>query len=282
MILSADQAGESWKGETKVSASSLGVRHLLAATAMFAALYAGGAVQAQETLSMGYFGLPPHVIQVEDGVPKGAAISYFNEYIAPHLGVPVNWDTEATPPTRLMDQLRKGEKDAMIFLGKTEERTRYYHYPDPYLIIPETFLFKKEHSVSKITKVSDLHDLTVGFLVGGRIPEQLRDDRIEYDLIAGKRLFERNVEKLLLGRIDAIYAPLSTALVDIIDEMDVRDQVKLVPIEFLDLVQIYTVFSKETVSEGIVEKYNKALKTATRERRYLDYIDVYKSRPGAN
>ncbi len=265
-----------------MSASSLGVRHLLAAIAMFAAHYAGSAVQAQETLSMGYFDLPPHVIQVEDGVPKGAAISYFNEYIAPHLGVPVIWDTEATPPTRLMDQLRKGEKDAMIFLGKTEERTKYYHYPDPYLIIPETFLFKNEHSIDEIAKVSDLHGLTVGFLVGGRIPEQLRDDRIEYDLIAGKRLFERNVEKLLLGRIDAIYAPLSTALVEIIDKMDVRDRVKLVPIEFLELVQIYTVFSKETVREGIVDKYNKALKAAMGERQYLDYIDVYKSTSGAN
>lgn len=122
----------------------------------------------------------------------------------------------------------------------------------------------------------------MGFLVGGRIPEPLRDDRIKFDLIAGKRLFERNVEKLLLGRIDAVYAPLSTALVDIIDEMEVGDLVKLVPIEFLDLVQIYTVFSKKTVREDIVGSYNDALASAVRERKYLDYIKVYKSRSSAN
>jgi polar amino acid transport system substrate-binding protein len=265
-----------------MSPSSTGSRHLLAAIAMVAPLLASGAVQAQETLRMGYFDLPPHVVTVEDGIPKGAAISYFKEYISPHLEIPVTWDSEATPPTRLMQQLRNGEKDAMIFLGKTVERTEYLHYPDPYLIIPETLAFKKGHSVDRITEASDLYGLTVGFLVGGRIPEPLRDDRIKYDLIAGKRLFERNVEKLLLGRIDAVYAPLSTALVDIIEEMEVADHVKLVPIEFLDLVQIYTVFSKKTVREDIVGKYNDALESAVRERKYLDYIKVYKSRSSAN
>ena len=265
-----------------MSASSSGLRHLLAAIAMSASLLAGDAVQAQETLRMGYFDLPPHVVTVEDGVPKGAAISYFEDYIAPHLGISVNWDTAATPPTRLMQQLRNGEKDAMIFLGKTEERTGYLHYPDPYLIIPETLAFMKGHSVDRIAEPSDLYGLTVGFLVGGRIPDPLRDDRIKYDLIAGKRLFERNVEKLLLGRIDAVYAPLSTALVDIVDEMEVADQVKLVPIEFLDMVQIFTVFSKKTVRENIVENYNNALELAVRERKYLDYIKVYKSRSSAN
>jgi len=87
---------------------------------------------------------------------------------------------------------------------------------------------------------------------------------------------------LLLGRIDAVYAPLSTALVDIIYEMEVTDQVNLVPIEFLDLVQIYTVFSKKTVGKDIVENYNKALEAAVRDRKYLDYIKVYKSRSSAN
>jgi polar amino acid transport system substrate-binding protein len=265
-----------------MSASSIGIRHLLAGIAMFAPLFVGDVVQAQETLRMGYFDLPPHVDKVEDGIPKGAAISYFEEFIAPRLGILVDWDTEATPPTRLMNQLRNGEKDAMVFLGRTEERTGYLHYPDPYLIIPETLAFKNGHPIDRVTKVSDLHGLTVGFLVGGRIPDPLRDDRIKYDLIAGKRLFERNVEKLLLGRIDAVYAPLSTALVNIIDEMEVGDQVKLVPIEFLDLVQIYTVFSKKTVGEDIVENYNKALEAAGRERKYLDYIKVYKSRSRAN
>jgi hypothetical protein len=74
--------------------------------------------------------------------------------------------------------------------------------------------FKKDHPTNGITEVSDLHGLTLGFLVGGRIPEPLQDGKIKYDLIAGKRLMERNIEKLLLGRIDAIYAPLSTAVVN--------------------------------------------------------------------
>ena len=138
-----------------------------------------------------------------------------------------------------------------------------------------------EHVLCLVAPTGDIFGLTVGFLVGGRIPDRLQDDRIKYDLIAGKRLFERNVEKLLLGRIDAVYAPLSTALVEILDEMDVADQVKLVPIEFLDLVQIYTVFSKKTVRENVVESYNNALDLASRERKYLDYIKIYKSRSSA-
>jgi polar amino acid transport system substrate-binding protein len=265
-----------------MSVDSRGMRRLLAVFAVSASLLAGGAVQAQETLRMGYFDIPPHVVNVEGGTPTGAAISYFKKYIAPHLGIAVDWDGGATPPTRLMGQLRNGDKDAMIFLGKTVERTEYLHYPDPYLIVPETLAFKTDSPVDRITSVGDLHDLTVGFLVGGRIPKDLRDDKIKYDLIAGKRLFERNVEKLLLGRVDAVYAPLSTALVSIIDDMEVGDQVKLVPIEFLESVQIYTVFSKKTVSESVVEDYSKALEEANKEHNYVDYISIYKQNSGAN
>ena len=261
---------------------SLEIRHLFAFIAIFTLLLVEGAARAQETLRIGYFDLPPHVTGVEDGVPVGAAISYFEEYIVPNLGVTVEWDAEVTPPTRLMNQLKNGEKDAMIFLGKTKERTEFLHYPEPYLIIPETLAFKTDHQINTIEKVSDIHGLTIGFLVAGRIPDALRDDNIKFDLLAGKRLFERNVEKLLLGRIDAIYAPLSTALVNIIDEMGVSDQIKLVEIDFLGLVKIYTVFCKKTVGEELIERYNESLKLANEEIKYIDFIEIYKSRVNVN
>ncbi len=251
---------------------------LTALPMLFSLLFVGGAVRAQETLRIGYWNIPPHVIEVVGKKPKGAAISYFDEYIAPRLGVTVAWDEDITPPTRLMDQLRNGQKDAMIFLGKTKERTDYLHYPDPYLDIPQTLAFLNSHPISRITRVSELYGLRVGFLVGGRLPDVLRDDRIKYDLIAGERLFQRNVEKLSLGRIDAIYAPLTIALTNIIKQMEVSDQVKLVPIEFLKPVLIYTVFSKKTVSEAVVEKYNKALETAGKEQPYKDFVRTYQSR----
>lgn len=107
-------------------------------------------------------------------------------------------------------------------------------------------------------------------------------DKIQYDLIAGERLFQRNVEKLLLGRIDAIYVPLTIALVNILKKTEIGDQVKLVPIEFLEPVLIYTVFSKKTVSETVVEKYNKALETANKEQKYEDYVKTYQSRSSSN
>ena len=241
-------------------------------------LVVGGTVRAQETLRVGYWNIPPHVTGVVSNKPTGAAIGYFDEYIAPRLGVTVAWDVDITPPTRLMDQLRKGQKDAMIFLGKTEERTAYLHYPNPYLDIPQTFAFLESHSIDRVTDVSELYDLRVGFLVGGRLPEKLRDDRIHYDLIAGDRLFQRNVEKLLLGRVDAIYVPLTIAMTNILKKMKVDDQVKLVPIEFLEPVLIYTVFSKKTVSENLVERYNKALEAASKEQPYKDYAAHYHSR----
>ncbi len=56
--------------------------------------------------------------------------------------------------------------------------------------------------------------------------------------------------------------------------MDVSDKIKLVPIEFLDPVLIYTVFSKETVSETVVEKYIKALKTANKKQALRQSLSV--------
>ena len=92
--------------------------------------------------------------------------------------MPVVWDANITPPRRLMDQLQKGQKDAMIFLGYTKERTAYLRYPDPYLDIPQTFAFVSNHPIDRIAKIGDLYGLTVGFLVGGQLPEVLRDDKI--------------------------------------------------------------------------------------------------------
>ena len=237
---------------------------------------------AQEVLRIGYFDLPPHVVGVEAHHPKGAAIEYFEEFIAPYLGVEIIWDSAITPPTRLMKQLQTGEKDAMIFLGWTEERTAYLHYPRPYLTLSETFAFRAEHPLEQITAIDDLHGLRVGFLVGGRIPDALRDERISYDLIAGKQLMERNLAKLLRGRIDAIYAPLPVALERIIEQEKVESQVKLLPIEFLNPVEIFTVFSKETVSRDLVERYNDALKAAQAHQNYIDYIKTYMAETGAH
>ena len=107
------------------------------------------ATAAQETIRIGYFDLPPHVLGVEEGNPTGAAIGYFEEFIAPHLGVEIVWDPEVTPPTRLMKQLKTGEKDAMIFLGWTEDRTAYLHYPQPYLNLSETLAFRVDHPLEQ-------------------------------------------------------------------------------------------------------------------------------------
>lgn len=235
-------------------------------------LFLIGPAMAQEPLRIGYFDIPPHVTGVEEGQPRGAAISYFEEKIAPHFDVPFEWDTEVTAPTRLMSQLIEGEIDAMVFLGKTAERTKVFHYPDPYLVMPEFIVFRLDHPLERIGSVSDLNGQRLGFLVGGRIPEQLESDQITYDLIAGKRLMERNVEKLLLGRVDGIYAPLSTAVLNIVEEMGVRDEVKFVPIEFLDPVEIFTVFSKKTVDADTISRYNSALKMARKESDYADFL----------
>jgi polar amino acid transport system substrate-binding protein len=240
------------------------------------------ATAAEETLRIGYFDLPPHVLGAEEGHPKGAAIGYFEEFIAPHLGVEIVWDPEVTPPTRLMKQLKTGEKDAMIFLGWTKERTAYLHYPRPYLTLSETLVFRAEYPLEQVTAVDDLHGLRVGFLVGGRIPHALRDERITYDLIAGQQLFERNLEKLLRGRIDAIYAPLPVALGRIIKQKRVGSQVKLLPIEFLKPVEIYTVFSKETVGKDLVERYNDAMEAAQTHQSYIDYIASYGAKTSAD
>jgi ABC-type amino acid transport substrate-binding protein len=256
---------------------SLTLHRLFVYIAGIALVIAPDLVSAQQTLKIGYFDIPPHVTKAVDGKPQGAAISYFEEFIAPRFGFPFEWNSEVTAPTRLMSQLGSGEIDAMIFLGRTKDREAIFHYPDPYLVIPEALVLKRDHPIDAIAEPSDLHGLTLGFLVGGRIPEPLQEDRIRFDLIAGKRLMERNVEKLMLGRIDAIYAPLSMAVLDIASDMGLRDQIKLVSIDFLGPVEIHTVFSRETVSVAVVEKYNLALRAALEEQDYRDYIEVFKS-----
>ncbi len=85
---------------------SYSIRVICAALAIAAHLLGAAAAQANEALRIGYFDIPPHVAKAEGGKPTGAAIGYFEEYIAPHLGMPIEWDTEVTSPTRLMSPLQ--------------------------------------------------------------------------------------------------------------------------------------------------------------------------------
>ena len=97
---------------------------LLPLVAGFALAFTPGPVPAQDALKIGYFDIPPHVTGAEGGKPQGAAISYFEEFIAPRFGVPFEWNAEVTAPTRLMYQLGSGEIDAMIFASKVAKHTK--------------------------------------------------------------------------------------------------------------------------------------------------------------
>ena len=53
-----------------MNARSLAVRYFFAFIAMSAPLLVGCTAQTQETLRIGYFDIPPHVIRVEGGTPN--------------------------------------------------------------------------------------------------------------------------------------------------------------------------------------------------------------------
>ena len=239
---------------------------------MFAMMLVAAPLAAQ-TIHIGYFESPPYVFRDDNGKLRGATVEFLEESIAPAMGIRFVWTDYPIPIARQLDLMQKNKLDASAVLAKNLVRQKILDYPDtPYFITRSTLAVPQSSSLIQVGSVSDIVSLKIGYCTKTFISPFMRDERIQWDLLAGSSCTRQNFKKLIAGRIDAQYQPDVPPLLYYARKTRAEDIIRLV---FLpDKVAIYTPFSKQAGSRYL-KRYNQALKDTGGTENYMTYLARY-------
>lgn len=209
----------------------------------------------ENTIIIGYFKFEPYSIENPNNpeAPTGAAVDYWEKYIAPEIGMTIVWKG-ALPVLRLLNDLEKGDLDAILFMGKTLERASKFLYPEKeYIIIPQNLILRKDDPLNEVTKIDDLFGKSIGTVAGGIVPPFFQNDQVIIEFASGEDYKTINLNKLLAKRIDAITDDKDSILY-MASKAGILDQLKVIPLP-IEPNKSYTIFSKTEKGEELLKLY---------------------------
>ena len=232
-----------------------------------------------ESIRVGYFIIPPYVMKAEsDTKPKGALVDFFEERVAPEMGLNVIWAEEATSLQRQLFQLEHHELDAGVILAYKPERGRFLDYPrNPFFETSPSLALLKSHPLQKIRKVEDILGLRIGCFGNSYLSPFMRDKRIKLEFVYTDDATVLVFRKLLAGRIDAHYQLGVPALLYLAKMFDAEDKIKILRLP--EKAVVYTAFSKKAGGD-LAARYDRAFEKAGGMKAFIsyfaDYIDISK------
>ena len=241
---------------------------LLLATQLFA-----------ESMRVGYFIIPPYIMEEEAGTkPVGALVGFLEERIAPEMGVNVIWAERPTSLQRQLFQLEHGELDAGVILAYKPERMRFLDYPrNPFFETSPSLALLKHHPLQEIQKVEDILGLTIGCLGKSYISPFMRDKRIKFEFVYTNDASVLVFRKLLAGRIDAHYQLGVPVLLYLAKKFDAEEKIKILRLP--ERAVVYTAFSKKAGGD-LAARYDRAFEKVGGMKAFIeyfaDYIDIGK------
>ncbi|MDX1634593.1 MAG: transporter substrate-binding domain-containing protein [Marinobacter sp.] len=143
----------------------------------------------------------PPLVEQQNGSPAGVLWQTASEALA-CLGITAKLDF--VPWKRALSQVRQGQKDAILGIGYTPERSRSFQFPAEPLYNSETVAFHAADRDLDIDNVQSLAGLQVGVSAGYSYSQQIREadffERVRVpDIASGLRMVR-------LGRVDVLLA----------------------------------------------------------------------------
>ncbi len=159
---------------------------------------------AQQTIKVGYFENQPWIIPQEGKDPTGAAVDFWQTIIAPAMKIKTVW-VGPMPMLRMLDDLSKGNIDAVLILGKNPEREKLFLYPStPCMYMRAGLALLKDNPLTKIESKEDLAGMRIGYVAGAIIPDIMKSDKITIDNISTANWEQDNFVKMVNKRVDAV------------------------------------------------------------------------------
>ncbi|HHV30563.1 transporter substrate-binding domain-containing protein [Acetivibrio mesophilus] len=230
---------------------------------------------AENELQVSWFENPPHIfIDKQSGELTGAVYDLLEQKIAPKMNVKLVWDKEGTSIPRQTANFEANTKPfASALLTKNPERESVSICSEKIFFDSQTAIaVKKDNPLNEIKKIDDILDLKIGYAEKSFVSEFMKDPRVQFDLVSTSNYHETNLKRLMSDRIDAVYAPDKAAFLELMKQMDLEDDIKILDIPE-SKAGFYVVFSK--AANEFAEKYNEVVKDMDLEKEYLDMLAKY-------
>lgn len=224
-----------------------------------------------EDVQAGLFAVAPYVLR--DGPqPAGALVSFFDQEIAPRMGVRFIWNPPVTI-SRLEQNLVSGAIQFTPILSLTPERRdrgivfageQYIRFSPCVAVLPDSPL-------KTIRTQRDLHGMSIGWATGGAIAAFMLDPNIRLERVGVVDWERTNLEKLRLGRLAGVffsdqYTPMYYARHD-------KMQLRCVKIPAPG-VTLHGAFAPNTPS-SLIQRYEKAAREAFANGRFTAFVEKY-------
>ncbi len=216
------------------------------------------AASAQQTIKVGYFENQPWVIPQEGKDPTGAAVDFWQTVIAPSMKVKTQW-VGPLPMARMLDDLQKGNLDAVLILGKNPEREKLFLYPKTsYLGMRVGLALLKENPLQAVKTTQDLEGMRIGYVQGAMIPDFVKSDKIVIDNISTTNWEQDDFVKMMNKRVDAVMNLNVESLIFQAGKAGYTDKFKFLMLPVQPSL-IYTVFTNSARGSSLLKLYEEAV-----------------------
>lgn len=235
----------------------------------------GVLLPAREPLVIACFRLDPFTMaDPVTGEPAGAVIDYWREYIGPALDLEVSFKGPY-PISRVSRMLENGEIGAAALFTKIPEREARFLFPSSILCEIESCLMVAPDSpIFEVKAQEDLFDLTVGFIVGGYVPELFKHPRITLELVSNEDYRLANLKKLVAGRIDALLDINKVSLLYYLPRAGFEDRVRIVELPVRNSA-IYSLFPDTPRGRELVVAFDRVNREALEKGVFKGILDRY-------
>jgi ABC-type amino acid transport substrate-binding protein len=235
---------------------------------------------AEQEIRIAYFNNSPLIIydREEREVTGGALFEFLEQHMGPEMGVKFVWEKFPSSIPRQLESIENGSVDAIALLAHAPERGKKYAFTaTPFFMSSPAIAVLMSNELEKVEKVEDILSFKIGYALDSYIFPFMRDERINFDLITSSNPHEQNINKLMLGIVDAMYAPDISSLLGLLRELKYEDDIKVVKLPEKKS-RCHVVFSKDL--EPVARRYDEVFDQIDGEKTFLQilskYIDISK------
>jgi len=233
--------------------------------AVFALGISSLASSGAQSIRMAWFPVPPHSFPAADGKgPTGPSIELF-ERIAARMGCGVEW-IGPLPINRLGEYQKTGELglDGSILHIKTPAVADLLLYPSrPYFVARPSLAVLYDNPIARVRTIEDIEGYRIGFVktLSSNYPAFIGEhrDRLRIDELSGEGWVGRNLQKLLSGRLDAVYERNHYTLPYQARLDGIEDRIKVLDLP-VDPIPHYFAFHRSSPRAAeLLERYEEAV-----------------------
>ena len=216
-----------------------------------------------ETIRMAWFAVPPHVTTADGGMPKGPSIDLFNK-IAARMGCTVEW-VGPYPISRVGQEQKagKGSLDGTILHIRTAAVEPLLLYPRrAYFIARPCIAVRMDSPLKHISTIEDIRGFRIGFVktLSLSYPPMITNnlDKVIIDDLTGENWTSRNLARLLLGRIDAVYERNPYTLLYQAALDGIAGRIRVLELPDAPIAHYFVFHRNSTKAEKLMRLYEKA------------------------